>query len=159
LRGFGTLEEVSIRYVFPFELFLATPHSIETQVVQTLQNIAESHGAKFHFSSPISHILTDPSNGAATGIVLDTPEKKEIQSDLVVVNADLAYAHNNLFLETPGGKKLKEPSLAKSLRAKKHSCSSISFYWAMDRVMESLNAHNIFLVSSLGVVMIGGENC
>lgn len=124
-----------------------TANRIQTQVPQSLQNIAESHGAKFHFSSPISHILTDPSTGSATGIVLDTPDKKEIRSDLVVVNADLAYAHNNLFLNAPGGKELKEPALAKSLRAKKHSCSSISFYWAMDRVIESLNAHNIFLVS------------
>lgn len=29
------------------------------------------------------------------------------------------------------------------------SCSSISFYWAMDRKIPTLNAHNIFLVSRL----------
>jgi phytoene desaturase (3,4-didehydrolycopene-forming) len=128
------------------------------QVVESLQSIAESHGAKFHFSKPISHVATDPTGQRANGIYLassdneKTKSKTKIPADIVIVNADLAYAHNNLFLkdgQSEDRKKgeLKEPRLAKSLRGKKHSCSSISFYWAMDRVLEKLKAHNIFLVS------------
>lgn len=129
------------------------------QVVESLQSIAESHGAKFHFSKPISHVATDPSGQRANGIYLassdnePTKSRTKIPADIVIVNADLAYAHNNLFLkdgQSEDRKKgeLKEPRLAKSLKGKKHSCSSISFYWAMDRVLEKLKAHNIFLVSS-----------
>jgi phytoene desaturase (3,4-didehydrolycopene-forming) len=128
------------------------------QVVESLQSIAESHGAKFHFSKPISHVATDPTGQRANGIYLASPDnektksKTKVPADIVIVNADLAYAHNNLFLkdgQSDDRKKgeLKEPRLAKSLRGKKHSCSSISFYWAMDRVLEKLKAHNIFLVS------------
>ena len=143
------------------------------QVVESLQSIAESHGAKFHFSKPISHVATDPSGQRANGIYLASPDnektrsKTKIPADIVIVNADLAYAHNNLFLkdgQSEEGKKgeLKEPRLAKSLRGKKHSCSSISFYWAMDRVLEKLKAHNIFLVSfklfhGLGLVIRTGR--
>lgn len=134
------------------------------QVVESLQKIAESHGAKFHLSSPISHVRTNPAGTRTTGIYLEG-STEPIPADIVIVNADLAYAHNNLFLKdgsVPGPapapaivststkgdtkKELKEPKLAKDLRGKKHSCSSISFYWAMDRVVDSLKAHNIFLV-------------
>lgn len=131
--------------------------------MESLQTIAESHGAKFHFSSPISHVSTDSSRGRADGIYLapkdgtdDRVPGEKIPADIVIVNADLAYAHNNLFLAdgaSPdrGAGGLKEPRLAKDLRGKKHSCSSISFYWAMDRVVDQLKAHNIFLVSKLGL--------
>jgi phytoene desaturase (3,4-didehydrolycopene-forming) len=53
-----------------------------------------------------------------------------------VCNADLAYAYNNL---------LPTSSYAKSLLKRKASCSSISFYWALDRQFPELSAHNIFL--------------
>lgn len=101
-------------------------------------------------------MATDSSGKRAEGIYLapttGTGPGKKVTADVVIVNADLAYAHNNLFLadghtETPKSNDLKEPKLAKNLRGKKHSCSSISFYWAMDRVLGELKAHNIFLVS------------
>ncbi|KAK4687942.1 hypothetical protein P7C73_g2172, partial [Tremellales sp. Uapishka_1] len=115
-------------------------------VVQSLVNIATSHSAKFHFSSPVSSVTYDAS-GKTTGVVLENGEKRE--ADLVVVNADLVWAHNNLFKKDGGGtgheEKLLDPHLAKRLLDKPHSCSSISFYWAMDSKIPSLNAHNIFL--------------
>jgi len=138
------------------------PLESNLQVVESLQSIAESHGAKFHFSQPISHVATDSSGQRANGIYLapNSTSKDEasagpgvkIPADIVIVNADLAYAHNNLFLKDGQSEdrktgELKEPRLAKTLKGKKHSCSSISFYWAMDRVVDKLKAHNIFLVS------------
>ncbi|KAJ9117681.1 hypothetical protein QFC24_006395 [Naganishia onofrii] len=126
------------------------------QVVQSLINISESHNAKYHFSSPVSHVRTarDATTGAerANGIVLE--DGTQLDADLVVVNADLAYAHGNLFkrdskeggkVEATGKDSRRDPRLAEKLEAKPHSCSSISFYWAMDRQFPALNAHNIFL--------------
>jgi phytoene desaturase (3,4-didehydrolycopene-forming) len=124
-------------------------------------NIAQSHGATFHFCSPVASVNYD-SSGRATGITLADGEARE--ADVVVVNADLVWAHNNLFVKDGEGargkgkgnderevlmepRELLNPTLAKRLLEKPHSCSSISFYWAMDRQIPSLNAHNIFLVS------------
>nr|XP_031860064.1 uncharacterized protein CI109_004427 [Kwoniella shandongensis]KAA5527136.1 hypothetical protein CI109_004427 [Kwoniella shandongensis] len=125
------------------------------QVIQSLVNIATSHDAKFHFSTPVSSVTYD-SSGRATGITLESGETKE--ADVVVVNADLVWAHNNLFRkegegaaraeekrkELPKSERL-DPRLADRLLNKPHSCSSISFYWAMDSTIPSLNTHNIFL--------------
>jgi phytoene desaturase (3,4-didehydrolycopene-forming) len=70
--------------------------------------------------------------------VLDSGEK--LTADIVVVNSDLIYSLNNLF---PG-----EPTpYAKRLANKPVSCSSISFYWSVDRVINELGSHTIFLAS------------
>lgn len=55
---------------------------------------------------------------------------------MVVCNADLVYAYSNLLPNT---------SYAKSLATRPASCSSISFYWAIDKKVPQLTAHNIFL--------------
>jgi phytoene desaturase (3,4-didehydrolycopene-forming) len=76
------------------------------QVVESLQSIAESHGAKFHFSKPISHVATDPSGQRANGIYLASSDneksksKTKIPADIDIVNADLAYAHTTSFSKT-----------------------------------------------------------
>nr|XP_019011290.1 uncharacterized protein I206_03387 [Kwoniella pini CBS 10737]OCF50071.1 hypothetical protein I206_03387 [Kwoniella pini CBS 10737] len=103
-------------------------------VVQSLVNISESHGAKYHFSTPVSQVIHD-SKGRATGIKLEDGTTKE--ADVVVVNADLVWAHNNLFDKVGGTQGVK--------KEEKRLCSSISFYWALDSTIPSLNAHNIFL--------------
>jgi len=59
-----------------------------------------------------------------------------LTADIIVCNADLVYAYNNL---------LPPSSQASSLSTRKASCSSISFYWALDRQFPELTAHNIFL--------------
>jgi phytoene desaturase (3,4-didehydrolycopene-forming) len=90
-----------------------------SQVVQSLINIATTSSAKFHFSSPVSHVQVSPS-GTATGIVL--ADGRTVDADLVVVNADLAWAHGNLF--KAGGKEgqgQRDPKLAKRLEGKPHS--------------------------------------
>ncbi|KAH9883206.1 hypothetical protein F4778DRAFT_788828 [Xylariomycetidae sp. FL2044] len=53
---------------------------------------------------------------------------------------DLVYAYSNLFPHTPATEKL-----GRSLRQKASSCSSISFYWSLDRTVPELQTHNIFL--------------
>ncbi|KAJ4358787.1 uncharacterized protein N0V89_003371 [Didymosphaeria variabile] len=70
----------------------------------------------------------------AAGVVLDNGEV--IEADRVICNADLIYSYNNLLPPT---------SYATSLSKRKASCSSISFYWALNRQFPELSAHNIFL--------------
>lgn len=92
-------------------------------VVAALVRIAERNGATFLLSNPVSKVLTDPSNPKlATGVRLESGE--EMKADVVVVNADLIWAMENLFEKT---------AYSKRLAAKPVSCSSISFYWSVDR--------------------------
>jgi len=60
----------------------------------------------------------------------------EIRADVVVINADLVYAYNNLLPST---------SYAQSLTKKPASCSSISFFWSFNKIIEQLEVHNVFL--------------
>ena len=88
-------------------------HSVPNSLVK----IAESHNAKFHYSSPVSSVIYN-SAGVATGITLENGETKH--ADVVVVNADLVWAHNNLF-KGAEKMKLKDAGLAKKLLGKPHS--------------------------------------
>lgn len=96
--------------------------------------VGERWGVQYRFSSPVSSVKLSADGRTAEGITLESGET--LAADIVVCNADLVYAYNNLLPPT---------SYAKRLEKREGSCSSISFYWAMDRVIPELNAHNIFL--------------
>lgn len=59
-----------------------------------------------------------------------------LEADIVICNADLIYSYAKLLPET---------SYSRSLSQREASCSSISFYWALDKQFLELSAHNIFL--------------
>lgn len=103
-------------------------------VIAALVRIGERLGVKYHLSTPVSRITLDPGSRRATGVLLSNGES--VSADVVIVNADLVYAYNNL---------LPPSSQARSLGKREASCSSISFYWAMNRKIPELTAHNIFL--------------
>lgn len=109
---------------YAFLLVSSTPRllslslaSLRSQVVQSLINIATSHSAHFHFSHPVSHVRVNAS-GKANGVVF--PDGTEASADVVVVNADLAWAHGNLFRDSKGGGR-RDPRLARRLEGKPHS--------------------------------------
>jgi phytoene desaturase (3,4-didehydrolycopene-forming) len=85
------------------------------RVPQSLVEIAESHGAKFHFSTPVNRVTYN--GDKVTGVKLENG--KEVKADIVVVNADLVWAYNNLFTKPQGG--LVEKSAAERLEKKPHS--------------------------------------
>lgn len=97
-------------------------------------NIGKRKGVSYRLNTSISQIKLSEDGRRATGVVLDTYET--LTADLVICNADLVYAYNNLLPST---------SYATSLSKREASCSSISFYWALDRQFTELSAHNIFL--------------
>lgn len=104
------------------------------RVIQALVTIGERLGVHYRLSTPVTSIALSPDSRRATGVTLESGET--ISADVVLINADLVYAYNNL---------LPKSSTAKSLKARPASCSSISFYWAMDRQIPELTTHNIFL--------------
>ena len=104
------------------------------QVVEALVNVGKRSGVAYRMSTPVASVGLDPAGKTATGVVLESGET--LSADVVVVNADLVYAYNNLFPKT---------ARAASLGKRAASCSSISFYWALDRVVPELDVHNIFL--------------
>ena len=108
------------------------------QVVSALVSVGERLGVKYRLSTPVSQIYLSPpkfsNSRRATGVTLASGET--ISADVIIINADLVYAYNNL---------LPLSSSAKSLSSRPASCSSISFYWAMDRQITELVTHNIFL--------------
>ncbi|KAL9584448.1 MAG: hypothetical protein Q9212_002114 [Teloschistes hypoglaucus] len=103
-------------------------------VVDALVDIGERLGVHYRLSTSVASVKLDDSGRCATGVVLENGEI--VLADVVVINADLVYAYNNL---------LPESSYGRSLEKRSSSCSSISFYWAMDRRIPELTTHNIFL--------------
>ena len=104
------------------------------KVVEALVSVGERLGVRYRLSTPVESILLATDRRKAQGVVLASGET--VTADVVLVNADLVFAYNHL---------LPACSEAKSLKARKASCSSISFYWAMSRKIPELVAHNIFL--------------
>ncbi|KAL8825423.1 MAG: hypothetical protein Q9191_004428 [Dirinaria sp. TL-2023a] len=104
------------------------------KVVDALVGVGERLGVVFRLATAVSAITLAPGNGRATGVKLSSGEL--VEGDIVIINADLVYSYNNL---------LPPSSTANSLVKRPTSCSSISFYWAMDRKIPELTTHNIFL--------------
>lgn len=108
------------------------------KVIEALVKIGESLGVTYRMSTPVSRVLTTPDGKKATGVQLENGE--QLSADIVVVNADLVYAYSNLLPRNP-----KIETRSQVLQKKDASCSSISFYWSMNRKVPELNTHNIFL--------------
>ncbi|KAL8820810.1 MAG: hypothetical protein Q9223_001034 [Gallowayella weberi] len=102
--------------------------------VAALVKIGERLGVKYRLSTSVSSVKLDSTGKRATGVTLENGEI--VSADVVIVNADLVYAYTNLLPQT---------SHSRALQKRSTSCSSISFYWAMDRKISELTTHNVFL--------------
>jgi phytoene desaturase (3,4-didehydrolycopene-forming) len=89
---------------------------------------------EYLLNTPTESIILDDSGRIAKGIRLESGE--ELHADLIVINADLVYAYNEL---------LPQNRRSRNLKNRPASCSSISFFWAFDEKLPQLRAHNIFL--------------
>lgn len=104
------------------------------RVLQAMVDCGKRLGVEYRYSSPVKQILLSSDGRTAEGVELSSGDV--VNADVVLVNADLVYAHNNL---------LPPSSYASSLSKRAGSCSSISFYWAMDKKIPELGTHNVFL--------------
>ncbi len=104
------------------------------RIVEALTDIAESSGVQFMYNVPVEQINV---NGRkATGVTL--ADGRQIQADVLVANADLPYVYRRL---------LPDDGAADRLERKKYSCSTVTFYWGVDKQYPPLGPHNIFLAT------------
>ena len=101
-------------------------HDITTSLVKLSNDL----GVEFHLSENVEqvHFL----NGRAIGI---HTAKSNYTADIVVMNADIKPAYNNLLLA------LKKPE--KQLK-QEPSSSALIFYWGIKKEFPQLDLHNIF---------------
>lgn len=102
------------------------------RVIETLTAIAEKLGVRFIYSAPVKHITV--SGSQATGVVLE--DGSALSADVIVGNADLPYIYTQLLPPT---------AKAVNFEKKKYTCSTIMFYWGVDKVYPEIGHHNVFL--------------
>ncbi|MBL8058928.1 MAG: phytoene desaturase [Anaerolineales bacterium] len=102
------------------------------QVAEALLAIARAAGAEFAFHTAVERI--EVRAGRAQGVVL--ADGRRLTADVVLANADLPYVYDAL---------LPEAELARPLARKRYSCSTISFFWGLDRAFPALGPHTLCL--------------
>jgi len=100
--------------------------------IQALVNIAEKLGVKFMYNAPVEKINT--AKGKVTSVLLE--DGRELSADIFIGNADLPYIYKEL---------LPDRAEAEKLDKKLYTCSTIMFYWGVDRPYPQIQHHNIFL--------------
>ena len=104
------------------------------RLVEALTSIAETSGVRFMYNAAVEQINVD--GRQVTGITL--ADGRQIRADIVVANADLPYVYRHL---------LPDDGMADRLERKKYTCSTVTFYWGVDKQYPQLRAHNNFLSS------------
>ncbi|KAL4891159.1 phytoene dehydrogenase [Aspergillus ambiguus] len=102
-------------------------------ILQAIADIGKRCGVVYHLNTTVESVILSGKN-EAKGVRLCSGE--QLFADIVVINADLVYAYNEL---------LPPSSQAQNLKRRPASCSSISFFWAFDKILPQLKPHNIFL--------------
>ncbi len=102
------------------------------RVVEALMEIAGQAGVEFVFGAAVDRIEVNGTR--ARGVTLSDGQR--LQADAVLANADLPYVYQNLL--PPDGQ-------ARQLSRKRYSCSTVSFFWGVDRAYPELGPHTLFL--------------
>jgi phytoene desaturase len=102
--------------------------------IQALVKIAEKLGVRFIFNAPVKKLKVE--GPRITGVQLQ--DGREFTADIFVGNADLPYIYQEL---------LPENNETKKLAKKRYTCSTIMFYWGVDKEYPQIAHHNVFLGS------------
>lgn len=102
------------------------------RVVEALVEIAQAAGVEFEFGTAVEQIEVYGSQ--SKGVVLE--EGRFLKADAVVANADLPYVYQNL---------LPANGMTEKMMRKRYSCSTISFFWGVDKTYPELPPHTLFL--------------
>ena len=100
--------------------------------IQALTDVAEKLGVRFVYDTPVKaiHVAADKVESVLT------EDGQVFSADLFVGNADLPYIYKEL---------LPENAEARRLEKKQYTCSTIMFYWAVDKQYPQVGMHNVFL--------------
>jgi phytoene desaturase len=101
------------------------------RVAETLTSIAGKHGVQFNYNTPVEKILVN--GNLVSGVEL--ADGQRINADIVVANADLGYVYRQL---------LPDDGEASRIDHKEYGCSTLMFYWGLDKQFAQLGAHNLF---------------
>lgn len=101
-------------------------------ITTNLEKIAREHGVEIHLNTPVKNI--NLVNKSASGLMLK--DKSVVEADLVISNADVPYAYNNL---------LPESKEQKRINHLQYTCSAIMFHWAMDKQFQNFEQHNVYV--------------
>ncbi len=101
-------------------------------IAEALVDIAREAGVEFSFDAEVERI--EVKDDRATGVTLKNGD--HLETDLIIANADLPYVYHDL---------LSKDRSAEELEHKHFSCSTISFFWGVDKVYDSLGPHTLFL--------------
>jgi phytoene desaturase len=102
------------------------------RVAEALTAIAEKLGVEFIYDAHVERILVE--GARATGVKLE--DGRVFKADTVVANADLGYVYRHL---------LPDRAASTRLDRREYGCSTIMFYWGLDRQYPQLGPHNLFL--------------
>jgi phytoene desaturase len=105
-----------------------------SRISDAMAAVATKHGARIRTGAEVKQIIVE--NGSARGVLLAGGEK--VMGDEVILNADFAYAMNNLI---PSGI-LKKYSPQK-LEKKRYSCSTFMLYLGVDKIYNELPHHTV----------------
>jgi phytoene desaturase len=100
--------------------------------IQALVKVAEKLGVKFIYNSPVKKINV----GKTQVESVIAADGKTYTADIFVGNADLPYIYKELLPDAKEAKKLDE---------KLYTCSTIMFYWGVDKQYPQIAHHNVFL--------------
>jgi phytoene desaturase len=100
--------------------------------IETLTAIAEKLGVKFIYDTPVKAIRVDGKKVKS----VETENGQVYEADLFVGNADLPYIYKEL---------LPKNTEAARLDKKLYTCSTIMFYWGVDKQYSQIAHHNVFL--------------
>lgn len=102
------------------------------RIAETLVDIAREAGVEFIFDAEVERIEVDGDRASGVSMKKDM----HLDADVIVANADLPYVYHDL---------LSKDRSAEELEHKHFSCSTISFFWGVDKVYDALGPHTLFL--------------
>ena len=100
--------------------------------IQVLVRIAEKLGVNFMYNASVKQIHAKDSKAVS----VELEDGRQFSSDIFVGNADLPYIYKEL---------LPDQAEAQKLENKRYTCSTIMFYWGMDKEYPQIAHHNVFL--------------
>jgi phytoene desaturase (3,4-didehydrolycopene-forming) len=103
-----------------------------SRLVDALVTLAQQAGVDFCFNTPVERI--DVNGRAARGVSLKNGD--QLSANIVLANADLPYVYQDL---------LPQDGTTQKLLRKDFSCSTLSFFWGLDKPVDTLGPHTLFL--------------
>jgi phytoene desaturase len=103
--------------------------------IQALVKVAEKLGVTFIYNAPVKRLNVETFKRAnVKSVTLE--DGRELSADIFIGNADLPYIYKEL---------LPDRAEAEKLDKKLYTCSTIMFYWGVDRQYPQIAHHNVFL--------------